>query len=123
MLSLIYSDDSKINGLLNDAIFGDVAPDGFTVLLLEDGNALGIAYVTLDGVLPIIQRVGILPDFRNKGYGDFFMRSLFFMLSEQSGGVAVGWSHVYFEKFGFKPVDGLLFVSKEDLVFPSYCKH
>lgn len=123
MLSLLYSDDNKINGELNDAIFGSSSSEGFSVLLLEDGIAIGISSVVLDGLLPIITRVGILPEYRNKGYGDFFMRSLFFMLSEQSGGVAVSWQHKYFEKFGFKPSDNLLFVSKEDLKFPSYCKH
>lgn len=123
MLSLLYSDDNKINGELNDTIFGSSSSEGFSVLLLEDGIAIGISSVVLDGLLPIITRVGILPEYRNKGYGDFFMRSLFFMLSEQSGGVAVCWQHKYFEKFGFKPTDNLLFVSREDLKFPSYCKH
>lgn len=123
MLSLIYSEDKNINCTLIDAIFDGVELDGFSVLLLEDGLAIGIATVALQGLLPVIKRVGILSDYRGKGYGDFFMRSLFFMLSEQSGGVAVSWSHKYFDKFGFKQVEGLNFVSKEDLIFPSYCKH
>lgn len=111
-----------VNPTIEERIFGEFDGDGERVLLINDGVPIGTAVFTVIGETAKIVKIGILSEFRNKKYGDFFTRALLYKLSLGGLDLAVNYSDDYFLKFGFiKLADGTMRVANKNLRFPTEC--
>lgn len=91
-------------------------------VLCMDDEVIGVADIEVEETSRILS-VGVLPNLRGRGYGDFFTRTLMFMLSDIATNIEIGYSNSYFIQFGFEYAeDGKMTVETENLVFPHGCK-
>lgn len=110
------------NSSVEEQIFGESDGNGERVLLMDDGMPIGIAVFTVIGETARIVKIGVLSEFRNKKYGDFFTRALLYKLSLGGLDLAIDYSDDYYIKFGFnKFADGRMRVVNKNLRFPSEC--
>ena len=124
MLSLHPLDDEQAITTFNNWSLSPL--DGQTIALNVDGRDVGVLTFTISSDLSAhIRGVFVLPDFRGKGLGDFLTRSMMNSFTLSNMGVIVDYTdeNDYYSKFGFKQTERGLYVSPEDIVFPSKCGH
>ena len=123
MLELVYEENIQKIGKVWNRIFTESVPsEGMFVLLRLDEVAIGVAHLRMPNTKEVVLcRLGIYEDLRGRGFGDFFLRSLFYMLTLCGNDFVVESTHPYFAKFGFVKEGERMRVHAENLVFPSQC--
>lgn len=122
MLSLGASNDKKILNELHNAIFGsDIVGEVGYLLYLGD-KAIGVAKLRVTTEEMHILEVGILEEYRGKGYGDFFTRSLMNIFIDVTDRIVSDYVNEYFLKFGFVQSGDVMVVESEKLTFPRKCQ-
>lgn len=123
MLDLVYEENREKVMPVWQRIFGDEPlGDGLHVLLRLEDIPIGVAWLNLHGSEEIVlHKLGIYEDLRGRGFGDFFFRSLFYMLTLCGNDFVVESTHHYFEKFHFVAEGAVSRVKAYELVFPSSC--
>ena len=122
MLTVEWCEDKKILDSLSLAALGRPAAAESGAVLAVDGNKCGVAFFTLDSDIHI-SAVGVLPEYRGKGYGDFFTRVLLYKFMFYKKDIVVDCVDGYYTKLGFKQDGESMRASCDDIVFPSYCAH
>lgn len=122
MLGYGVTDDKELIDNLTEKIYGERF--GFVIgyVFYEDDEPIGIANLTVTPTIAEIKSIGILPDKRNKGFGNFFSRCLLLRLSEVSEKIIV-YKNDYFYQFGFVLEGEKMSIDSEKIEFPSDCKH
>ncbi len=122
MLSLGASNDKIILNELHNAIFGsDIVGEVGYLLYLGD-KAIGVAKLRVTTEEMHILEVGILEEYRGKGYGDFFTRSLMNIFIDVTDRIVSDYVNEYFLKFGFVQSGDVMVVESEKLTFPRKCQ-
>lgn len=122
MLSLGASNDKIILNELHNAIFGsDIVGEVGYLLYLGD-KAIGVAKLRVTTEEMHILEVGILEEYRGKGYGDFFTRSLMNIFIDVTDRIVSDYVNEYFLKFGFVQCGDVMVVESEKLTFPRKCQ-
>ena len=122
MLSLGASNDKIILNELHNAIFGsDIVGEVGYLLYLGD-KAIGVAKLRVTTEEMHILEVGILEEYRGKGYGDFFTRSLMNIFIDVTDYIVSEYVDDYFLKFGFVTRGDVMVVESEKLTFPRKCQ-
>lgn len=70
-----------------------------------------------------LEWVGITPDMRGKGFGDFLTRASINKAIDISEYIEISYADDYFEKFGFERKDNKMQIESKKVVFPSKCNH
>ncbi len=123
MISFGATNDKASNDRLHTAIFGYPLDADVGYVLNIDGIPAGIARLKVTPEESHIVRVGILPGFRGKGYGDFFTRSLMNVLIDVTDRIVIDYVSDYYLKFGFIKEGERMAIDPEKLVFPHKCGH
>ena len=122
MLSLGASNDKQLLDALHNAIFG-VDMDGNVGYLLYIGDSpVGIAKLRVTPEEMHIIEVGLLKEYRGKGYGDFFTRSLMNIFIDVTDYIYSDYIDDYFLKFGFERKGDVMIVESDKLTFPRKCQ-
>lgn len=123
MLTLEFCEDGGLIAALNKEIFSDEAPESAVVLYCDkEPCGLACVYPSHDGIH--ISRIGVLPGFRGKGYGDFFARAVIYKQLPYGRNIIVDFNRGYFYKLGFKDYPGgRMIAACRDVMFPSECSH
>ena len=122
MLSLGASNDKILLNQLHNAIFGcDIVGDVGYLLYIGD-EPIGVAKLKVTPDEMHILEVGILENYRGKGYGDFFTRSLMNIFIDVTDYIFSDYVDDYFLKFGFVPKDDVMVVESDKLTFPRKCQ-
>ena len=101
MLSLGASNDKTLLNELHNAIFGvDMVGDVGYLLYLDD-QAIGIARLRVTEEEMHILAVGVLEEYRGRGFGDFLTRSLMNVFIDVTDRIYADYVDEYFVKFGF----------------------
>lgn len=121
MLYITPCEDIKIGEELSEKIFGvgDIT-DG-AILLFNDKTPIGLAEIYVGSDFVGISRIGVLPDFRGRGAGDFFARVIIFKLMSYELPIKLDFVNDYYQKLGFKKQDKTMLAECEDIKFPSCC--
>ena len=122
MLSLGASNDKKILNELHNAIFGSDMVGEVGYLLYLGDKAIGVAKLRVTTEEMHILEVGILEEYRGKGYGDFFTRSLMNIFIDVTDRIVSDYVNEYFLKFGFVQSGDVMVVESEKLTFPRKCQ-
>ncbi|MBR6751099.1 MAG: hypothetical protein IKM01_02495 [Clostridia bacterium] len=121
MISLNATNDKTLLNALHNAIFGcDIEGDVGYVLYVDDIPA-GVAKLSVTEEEAHIKRVGILGKLRNKGYGDFFTRSLMNVLIDVTDVIYADYVDDYYLKFGFERDGDRMRIDSDKLTFPHKC--
>lgn len=123
MLSVVGISDKDILNTLSLEIFGENFEGGVGYVLYESGRAIGIARLTVAPEKSVIHCIGILPLYRNSGYGDFFTRSILNVLSSVSEHITINYRGDYFLQFGFNNSEEGMGIKSSNIVFPHKCGH
>ena len=123
MLSIEATNDKEVLDALSQKIFGKAFDGGVGFVLYNENTPIGIAKVLVKDEVATISGIGIVPEERGKGYGDFLTRSLMFNLSEVTRKIVADATCNYFLKFGFEEIDGKMVVESKDIIFPRKCCH
>lgn len=123
MLSIDATNDKELLDGLSLRAFGKSFDGRAGFVLFCDSLPIGIAKVTAAGNTACISGIGIVPEERGKGYGDFFTRALMHNLSNASEKIVVESVCNYFLKFGFEQQGDKMIIDSKDLVFPRKCCH
>lgn len=121
MLRFSATNDGKVLDTLSMEIFGDEFPGKVGYVLYDGDKAIGVAKMTVGTEVSVLERVGIVPEERKKGNGDFFTRSLVFGMSNASEEVVVNTKDEYYCKFGFTERNGKMVCPSGRVVFPCGC--
>ena len=122
MLSLGASNDKILLNQLHNAIFGcDIVGDVGYLLYIGD-EPIGVAKLKVTPDEMHILEVGILANYRGKGYGDFFTRSLMNIFIDVTDYIFSDYVDDYFLKFGFVQKDDVMVVESDKLTFPRKCQ-
>ncbi|MBR2481180.1 MAG: GNAT family N-acetyltransferase [Clostridia bacterium] len=122
MLSLGASNDKILLNQLHNAIFGcDIVGDVGYLLYIGD-EPIGVAKLKVTPDEMHILEVGILENYRGKGYGDFFTRSLMNIFIDVTDYIFSDYVDDYFLKFGFVQKDDVMVVESDKLTFPRKCQ-
>lgn len=122
MLSLGASNDKILLNQLHNAIFGcDIVGDVGYLLYMGD-EPIGVAKLKVTPDEMHILEVGILENYRGKGYGDFFTRSLMNIFIDVTDYIFSDYVDDYFLKFGFVQKDDVMVVESDKLTFPRKCQ-
>ncbi len=123
MLTVEWSEDRRLLDGLSRAIFDCSARDLCGAVLSCDGVYCGVAFYGV-GECIHIKSVGILPEYRGNGYGDFFTRTLIYKFMFYNKDIVVDYHDDYYINLGFvSDGDGSMRASCDDVVFPSGCEH
>lgn len=123
MLKFFATNDKKQLDDLYMEIFKEVFPGNVGYVLLFDEKCIGVAKIITTPSISHIEKVGIIPSYRGKGFGDFFTRALMNTLSNVSKTIVINYLSDYFLKFGFVKENDKMSVNSTDIVFPSKCGH
>lgn len=123
MISFGATNDKRVLDRLHEAIFSSPLDGSVGYVLDVDGVPAGIAKLRVTFEESHIVRVGILPGFRGRGYGDFFTRSLMNVLIDVTDRIIVDYASDYYLKFGFAREGDHMVIDPEKLVFPRACRH
>ncbi len=108
---------------LSRAIFGTPAHSACGAVLSCDGVYCGVAFYGIGDELHI-RSVGILPEYRGRGYGDFFTRTLIYKFMFYNKDIVVDYHDDYYINLGFASEgDNSMRADCADIVFPSGCGH
>ena len=120
----------KIETLINKPLLNELSQKifkkdfdssvGFALYFEE--KPIGLAKIKVDENLSHLIFIGISEDFRKKGFGDFFTRSLLNSLSAVSEKIGISYKSDYFLKFGFTENGNEMIINSENLHFPRKCK-
>ncbi len=116
MLNMLPTNDRKLLGSMSFKIFSSPFEGDIGYIFYEDDKPIGFAKLVV-GDTSIISAIGILPDYRGKGYGDFFTRSILFRLTQISRKIVVNYIDDYYLKFGFIPKDNIMEIESYKLTF------
>ena len=122
MLSLGASNDKALLNELHNAIFGNDMLGDVGYLLYISDKPIGLARLKATPEEMHILEVGILPDYRKKGYGDFLTRSLMNVFIDVTDRIYSDYLDDYFLKFGFTREGDVMVVESEKLTFPRKCQ-
>lgn len=122
MLQLDVTNDLDLLEKLSDAIFGTPYEGQTGYILMADDVPAGLARCTVTTELCTIERVGVLPKLRKKGYGDFLTRVLMHNFSLIAPKLEIGYVSDYFLKFGFHRVGDRMEIDSDTIQFPCKCK-
>ena len=121
MLSFEPIADRPILDNLSERIFGRKFPYEIGFVLVVDGVKVGLARIEISNREATLIMLGVLPEMRKKGYGDFFTRSLLSVMSGVSKSLRIDYYAEYFFKFGFKRHGTGMRIFSDRLVFPTEC--
>lgn len=113
-------DKELLNGL-SVKIFNKPFAQTIGYVFFEGDTPIGISSFLADKKQSEIICIGILSEYRGRGLGDFFTRSILLRLSEVGERIVVDYPSGYFTKFGFFESDGKMVVDSKNLTFPSEC--
>lgn len=122
MLSLDISNDLNLLNSLHNRIFGMDIDGKVGFVLLYDNEPIGIARIKATPEELHIVRVGVIEEYRGKGYGDFFTRCIMNGFIDVTDRIISDYVDDYFLKFGFVQDGGVMVVESEKLVFPRKCQ-
>lgn len=122
MLNMLPSNDKKMLDKMSYEIFAKPFQGDIGYVFYDDGQAIGFARLKI-GDTSAIAEVGIIPERRKKGMGDFFTRSILFRLTQISRYIRIEYTSEYFLQFGFEYDDGGMKIASDKLVFISSCGH
>lgn len=122
MLGYGVSNDTELLTDLYKKIFSRNPDFVIGYVLYEDDIPVGIANLKVNPKVSEMKEIGLLPEKRNKGFGDFFTRCLLLRLSEVSEKI-ITYKNQYFYKFGFVDKDDKMAIDSKKIDFPSTCKH
>lgn len=123
MLYVTATNDKGCLNSLYQKIFNADFPGGVGYIMYSDEVPVGVAQMTLNEEEAHIISLGIIPEERKKGYGDFFTRVLMDKVSYVTDWIIIDYTSDYFLKFGFKEENGKMKLLSDDIVFPSSCHH
>lgn len=123
MLRIEPTNDKELLDRLSRAIFDADFDGNVGFVLYLDDDAIGVCRAIITPVKSAIDFIGVLPESRKKGYGDFFTRVMLDNLTRVSEKVAINYESEYYLKFGFRQHKGTMEITSADIVFPSECKH
>ncbi len=121
MLRFTATNDKNLLGRLYGEIFGEDFDRSVGYVLYDGDKPIGIAKMTVKTDVSVLERVGILPEERGKGNGDFFTRSLIWGMSNVSEKVVIAAVMPYYEKFGFKAEGDIMTCKSSVVAFPCGC--
>lgn len=121
MLEMYPSADAKLNSKLTKTLFSREPLSGVSFVLTAEGKNVGLMELRLPPNGNGILSVGILPEFRGKGYGDFFTRAALLRLSETGEEIRIAYASEYYLKFGFRQCGKEMILKSKDLYFPHEC--
>lgn len=121
MLEMYPSADAAINSELSKTLFSRQPLTGVSFVLTAEGKTVGLMELRLPPSGNGILSVGILPEFRGKGYGDFFTRAALLRLSETGEEIRIAYASEYYLKFGFRQCGKEMILKSKDLYFPHEC--
>ncbi|MFW5780705.1 MAG: GNAT family N-acetyltransferase [Bacillota bacterium] len=116
MLNMIPTNDKKLLDNMSNTIFSRPFKGDIGYVFYVDEKEVGFAKLNI-GETSSIVAIGILPEFRKKGYGDFFTRSILFRLSQIAKIIKINYIDDYFLKFGFKNKVNYMEIESKDLKF------
>lgn len=122
MLEITATNDKELLNSLSINIFGQKFESGVGYVLLENGQAAGLADIFCSEERAVLKSVGIILSKRGKGLGDFFTRSLMLRLSDVSDTIVIPYIDSYYDKFGFMKNNSRMEIDSDKLVFPRACK-
>lgn len=122
MLNMIPTNDQKLLDSLSYKIFTTPFQGDIGYVFYKDDESVGFAKLII-GDTSCISAIGILPEYRGKGLGDFFTRSILFRLSQISRFIKVNYIEDYFLRFGFQKKDNIMEIASEKLVFTDENHH
>ncbi len=122
MLSLGASNDKTLLNDLHNTIFGCDIVGSVAYLLYINDEPIGIARLKVTPEEMHIIEVGLKENYRKKGYGDFFTRSLMNVFIDVTERIYSDYVDEYFVKFGFKRQGDFMVVESNKLVFPRKCQ-
>ena len=122
MLSLGVSNDKNLLNSLHNAIFGNDMVGDVGYLLYMGDEPIGVAKLKVTPEEMHVVEVGLVEEYRHKGYGDFFTRSLMNIFIDVTDRIIADYVDDYFIKFGFKQQGDVMVVESDKLVFPRKCQ-
>ncbi|MBQ8178262.1 MAG: GNAT family N-acetyltransferase [Clostridia bacterium] len=122
MLSLGASNDKNLLNSLHNAIFGVDMEGSVGYLLYVADKPIGVAKLRVTPEEMHIIEVGLLEEYRGKGYGDFFTRSLMNIFIDVTDYIYSDYLDDYFLKFGFERKGDVMVVESDKLTFPRKCQ-
>lgn len=122
MLNMLPSCDKKLLDKMSYEIFAKPFKGDIGYVFYDDGQAIGFARLII-GDTSAISEVGILPEFRKNGRGDFFTRSILFRLTQISRYIRIEYKSGYYLQFGFEYDGAGMKITSDKLVFTSSCGH
>lgn len=123
MLSIDATNDKELLDALSIDALGKNFDGNAGFVLFCDNLPIGVAKVTARDNVAFISNIGVVPQERGKGYGDFFTRALMHNMSNASEKIVVLSVCDYFKQFGFELDQGRMIIDSKDLVFPRKCCH
>ena len=81
-----------------------------------------MARLTVTPDKTVLERIGILEEYRGRRIGDFFTRSLINTVSYATDVIEIAYKSDYFKKFGFTEGERGMTIVADDLTFPCECK-
>jgi|AGTN01.3.fsa_nt_gi hypothetical protein len=121
MIKLIPTNDKELLDLLSGSIFDKPFDGAVGFVLYADEKPVGAARFIINKGNSVIKSIGIIPEERGKGYGDFLTRSIMDNLSRVGKKIYIDYFSPYFYQFGFGRRGERMVVASEKLVFPKKC--
>lgn len=122
MLNMLPTSDKKLLDKMSYEIFAKPFQGDIGYVFYNDGSPVGFARLII-GDTSVVSEVGVLPEHRRKGYGDFFTRSVLFRLIQISRTVKIAYKSAYYLPFGFTDEGDGMTIASEKLVFTQQCQH
>lgn len=123
MLSFTPSTNKELLTSLSKEIFNTDFTANVGFILLSNGDNAGLAEFVVGKTSKLI-RVDVKEQYKDKGYRDFFTRSILYRLGQVSLYIEIDYYTPYFEKFGFEKYGkDKMRIDTRNLTFPSDCSH
>ncbi len=95
---------------LNTVLIVGERPSGVCMMRYSDKNRVRLEWV------------GVIPEVRGRGYGDFLTRASINKVIDISEYIEINGVDEYYEKFGFEKKGNIMIAESKKIVFPSKCK-
>ncbi|MCL2631237.1 MAG: GNAT family N-acetyltransferase [Firmicutes bacterium] len=123
MLSYQATNDKALLSRLSSEIFNKPYYMDTGFVLYHEATPIGISALKITPSESVVIEIGVLKEFRGKGYGDYFTRALLNNLSYVSKTIKINYRHDYFVKFGFSETNSGMEILSGNLTFPCKCKN
>ncbi|MDD3946480.1 MAG: GNAT family N-acetyltransferase [Clostridia bacterium] len=123
MLTIEPTNDKILLDELSRSIFGKALDGSVGFVLFCDETPVGMAHIMANDEVCYLRDIGIVPEERGKGYGDFLTRALLHNLSSVCRRIVVEPPCNYYLQFGFQLQNGKMTADGKDLTFPHKCGH